>query len=139
MLGMCLLPGDMARQDAHCLCNLQVSKKTRKEPFPPLGNYSERSLAHDATHVVKGEREYRSIANPDNVVAPEHMVKAYKVCWAARFDYHNPIDGHLPLDIQMQLLQQTISHPTPPSHETGSILASSSLPAAVSYVEAHCT
>ena len=58
---------------------LQVTKKSSHEKFPSTARYSDRSRAEDASHTVSLDTEFRCISNPDEVVAPEDRVKAYKV------------------------------------------------------------
>ena len=57
----------------------QVTKKSSHEKFPSTAKYSDRSRAEDASHTVSLDTEFRCISNPDEVVAPEERVKAYKV------------------------------------------------------------
>ena len=66
----------------------QVTKKSSHERFPSTAKYSDRSRAADASHTVSMDTEFRCISNPDEVVAPEDRVKAYKVplfCWSCYF------------------------------------------------------
>ena len=60
----------------HCV---QVTKKVSQEKFPSTAKYSDRSRSEDASHTVSLDTEFRAISNPDEVVAPEDKVKAYKV------------------------------------------------------------
>ncbi len=57
----------------------QVTKKSSAEKFPSTSKYSDRSRSDDATHTVSLDTEFRAVSNPDEVVAPEDKVKAYKV------------------------------------------------------------
>lgn len=85
-MGACEMP------DAHTFPTLQnrcvvaqVTKKSSHEKFPSTSKYSDRSRAADASHTVSLDTEFRCISNPDEVVAPEDRVKAYKVllfCWS---------------------------------------------------------
>ena len=56
-----------------------MTKKSSTEKFPSTAKYSDRSRAEDATHTVSLDTEFRAVSNPDEVVAPEDKVKAYKV------------------------------------------------------------
>lgn len=56
-----------------------MTKKSSHEKFPSTAKYSDRSRAADASHTVSLDTEFRCISNPDEVVAPEDRVKAYKV------------------------------------------------------------
>ena len=56
-----------------------MTKKSSHEKFPSTAKYSDRSRADDASHTVSLDTEFRCIGNPDEVVAPEDRVKAYKV------------------------------------------------------------
>ncbi|KAL3159758.1 ATP-dependent DNA helicase II subunit 2 [Trebouxia sp. C0009 RCD-2024] len=58
---------------------VKVTKKSSHEKFPSTAKYSDRSRAADASHTVSLDTEFRCISNPDEVVAPEDRVKAYKV------------------------------------------------------------
>lgn len=57
----------------------QVTKKSSSEKFPSTSKFSDRSRSGDATHTVSLDTEFRAVSNPDEVVAPEDRVKAYKV------------------------------------------------------------
>lgn len=57
----------------------KVTKKSSHEHFPSTAKYSDRSRSDDASHTVSLDTEFRAISNPDEVVAPEDRVKAYKV------------------------------------------------------------
>lgn len=62
-----------------CHYAVQVTKKSSMEKFPSAAKYSDRSRAPDATHIVSPDTEYRAVSDPDQVVAPEERVKAYRV------------------------------------------------------------
>lgn len=55
-------------------------KKTMRQRLPPMKYYSEEAPAEeeDATHDVRLEREFRLQDDPDVVVHPADLVKAYK-------------------------------------------------------------
>ncbi|KAL0036571.1 hypothetical protein WJX79_000925 [Trebouxia sp. C0005] len=57
---------------------VKVTKKSSAEKFPSTSKYSDRSRSDDATHTVSLDTEFRAVSNPDEVVAPEDKVKAYK-------------------------------------------------------------
>lgn len=68
-----------------CCDNAQVTKKSSAEKFPSTSKFSDRSRSGDATHTVSLDTEFRAVSNPDEVVAPEDRVKAYKV-WPGMTD-----------------------------------------------------
>ncbi|XP_073141287.1 ATP-dependent DNA helicase 2 subunit KU80 [Henckelia pumila] len=57
-----------------------VYKKTSEEKFPSLKKYSDKAPLTDkfATHEIKVDYEYKSVADPDRVVPPEQRIKGYR-------------------------------------------------------------
>ncbi|KAJ3678288.1 hypothetical protein LUZ60_002091 [Juncus effusus] len=57
-----------------------VYKKTQEEKFPTLKKYSDKAPSSDksASHEVKVDYEYKSVAEQDRVVPPEQRIKGYR-------------------------------------------------------------
>eukprot|EP00271_Cylindrocystis_brebissonii_P020640 TRINITY_DN6925_c0_g1_i1.p1 TRINITY_DN6925_c0_g1~~TRINITY_DN6925_c0_g1_i1.p1 ORF type:complete len:740 (+),score=127.18 TRINITY_DN6925_c0_g1_i1:23-2242(+) len=57
-----------------------IYKKSQAARFPLLKPYSDKAASWDphASHKVEMSREYKLVDNPDKVVAPEEIVKAYR-------------------------------------------------------------
>ncbi|OMO78588.1 hypothetical protein CCACVL1_14286 [Corchorus capsularis] len=64
----------------HMKIKVWVYKKTQEEKFPTLKRYSGRApkTSKSATHQVKVDYEYKSVAEFNKAVPPEQRVKAYR-------------------------------------------------------------
>lgn len=57
---------------------VRVFKKTSKESLPSLKDYQEAAAEGGAAGEVARAREMRAVANPDEPLGPEDIVKAFR-------------------------------------------------------------